>query len=256
MAGEREETTRNLTDCENREFRVITSGYSDFYDRAIPDAKGSITGILLADSKGSFLRIRSWEDIQFDSPRCRIPIEPVTSNQLFISEIADPDNAPEARFVELYNSSDVDIPLNGWQLIRYTNANTEPGSSVDLSGFKIDAHQAFVIAGDQAEFSNVFGISADLEGGKNSAADSNGDDTMILMDPFGALIDIFGRIGEDGSGTDHEFEDGRAVRKSEIVRANSDFFPSEWLIFNDTGAAGTVKDPQQAPEDFTPGIKD
>ena len=44
---------------------------------------------------------------------------------------------------------------------------------------------------------------------ENSAANSNGDDNIALVDPFGNLIDLFGVIGEDGSGTSHEFEDGR-----------------------------------------------
>jgi len=256
LAEEAKETIRNLTDCNGNEMRLITSGYADFYDRLIPDAHGSITGILLADSKGPYLKIRNWDDIQFDSARCRIPIEPVTTNALFISEIADPDNAPEARFIELYNSSDQEIPLEGWQLIRYTNANTEPGSSTDLSGYSIGAKNAFTIAADSAGFKSVFSISPDLEAGKNSGADSNGDDNLLLMDPFGSIIDIYGRIGEDGSGTDHEFEDGRALRNSEIIKANSEFLPSEWLIFNDTGEAGTIREPQQAPQDFSPGLKD
>ena len=256
LAEEHEESTRNLIDCERNEIRLLTSGYSDFYDQPIPDANGRITGILLSDSKGPYLRVRSWEDIQFDEARCRIPVEPVTSNSVFISEIADPDNATEARFIEIYNSSDVQVPLEGWQLIRYTNANTEPGSTTDLSGYSIDPQKVFTIASDSLGFSTIYGKTADLEAGKNSAADSNGDDTIVLMDPFGATIDIFGRIGEDGSGTDHEFEDGRALRKPEIIRSNSEFLASEWVIYNDTGAEGTIPDPQYAPEDFSPCIKD
>ncbi len=77
---------------------------------------------------------------------------------------------------------------------------------------------------------------------------------MQLVDPFGTVIDSFGIVGEDGSGTNHEFEDGRAVRKPEIVIANSTYTFGEWTIFNDTGAEGTKNLPQNAPEDFTPGV--
>ena len=255
LAEEFSESTRHLTDCEKREVRVITSGYADFFDHEIPDAHGKLTGILLADAVGHYIRIRSLEDVQFDTARCRIPIEPVTTNSIYISEIADPDNAPEARFIEIYNDSETEIPLEGWQLIRYTNANIEPGSYTDLSGFSIKPKETFTIAADSLGFKAIFTTIPDLEAGKNSVADSNGDDTILLLDPFGELVDIFGRIGEDGSGTDHEFEDGRAFRKLEINMANSEFSPSEWLLFNDSGTAGTVKDPQQAPEDFTPGIR-
>ncbi len=256
LAEERTETIRHLTDCKGMELRIITSGYADFYDQTIPDAHGMITGILLADKKGPYLRIRGWDDIAFDSPRCRIPVEPVTSNTIFISEIADPDNAPEARFIELYNTAEIEIPLEGWQLVRYTNANTEPGSATDLSGHAIGPMSTFTVVADSVGFTSIFNVNPDLEAGKNSAADSNGDDTLLLMDPFGSRVDILGRIGEDGSGTDHEFEDGRALRKSEINRSNPDYSPSEWVICNDTGGAGTINEPKEAPQDFSPGIKD
>jgi hypothetical protein len=72
------------------------------------------------------------------------------------------------------------------------------------------------------------------------------------MYPFGITIDIFGVIGEDGTGTNHEFEDGRAVRKLEILKGNANYTASEWEIFNDTGAGGTINLPQNAPADFTP----
>ena len=72
---------------------------------------------------------------------------------------------------------------------------------------------------------------------------------------FEAVIDSFGIIGEDGSGTNHEFEDGRALRKPGILQANATYDFDEWVIFNDTGAAGTTNQPQNAPADFTPGIR-
>ena len=73
------------------------------------------------------------------------------------------------------------------------------------------------------------------------------------MDPFGTVIDVFGVIGEDGSNTNHEFEDGRAFRNMDVMKGNPVFTFSEWTIFNDTGDAGTIKLPQTAPQDFTPG---
>ncbi|MEM6892508.1 MAG: lamin tail domain-containing protein, partial [Bacteroidota bacterium] len=86
----------------------------------------------------------------------------------------------------------------------------------------------------------------------NSPADSNGDDNLELVDPFGKVIDVFGIIGEDGSGTNHEFEDGRALRKPEVVKGNSIYTFEEWMLYNDTGESGTTKEPKVAPQDFTP----
>ena len=48
--------------------------------------------------------------------------------------------------------------------------------------------------------------------GTGGPADSNGDDNIALLAPDGSIIDMFGVAGEDGSGTGHEFEDGRAER--------------------------------------------
>ena len=112
-----------------------------------------------------------------------------------------------------------------------------------------------MIASNAIVFEEVFGIPPDLEGGRNSAADSNGDDNLVIRDPFDNVIDIFGRIGEDGSNTDHEFEDGRAIRKTVVRTGSAVYNPAEWIIYNDTGLAGTINQPQQAPEDFTPGIR-
>ena len=256
LAEEREETVRSLTDCEGNILRLITSGYSDFFDEKIPDAHGSISGILSKDSKGYYLRLRELGDMNFNSTRCRIPVEPMTTDAIFISEIADPDNAPEGRFIELYNNLPEEFDLKGWHLVRYTNANTEPGLSTDLTGHKIGPYKTLVLAADSTGFHSIFGFPADIVAGKNSAADSNGDDNMVLVDPFGTTIDIFGRIGEDGSATDHEFEDGRAIRNPDIIKGNPEFFPSEWTLFNDSGLQGTIENPQQAPDDFTPGVKD
>lgn len=119
----------------------------------------------------------------------------------------------------------------------------------------IKVQNTLVISQNAAEFKTVYGFTPDLGVGTNSPADSNGDDNLELVDPFGTIIDVFGIVGEDGSGTDHEFEDGRAVRNPDVLQANSTFTFSEWTIYNDTGGSGTTNLPQIAPDDFTPGVR-
>jgi hypothetical protein len=63
-------------------------------------------------------------------------------------------------------------------------------------------------------------------------------------------VDAFGVPGTDGSGTAHEFEDGKALRIKGIVRSYPVFTPDEWMVFNDSGWSTTQKEPQTAPEDF------
>lgn len=251
-----EETERILKDCAENELTLLNSGYADFQAEILPEGNGSITGILVKDGKQLQLVIRDLEDIDFTQERCPEIITEFTSTQIFISELADPDNNAGARFVELYNSASEPLDLNLWTLRRYTNDNTEVSSTIDLSGLVIGAGGILVISPNAAEFELVYGFTPDLGVSTNSPADSNGDDNLELVDPFGTVIDVFGVVGEDGSGTNHEFEDGRALRNLDILEGNPSYTFDEWTIFNDTGNSGTTDLPQNAPEDFTPGIRE
>lgn len=250
-----EETERHLQDCEENELLLLNSGYADFQAEILPEGNGSITGILVKDGKNPQLIIRSLEDVDFTNERCPEIITEFTSNQIFISELADPDNNSGARFVELYNSASEPLDLNKWTLRRYTNDGIEVSSAINLSGLIIGAESTLVISPNAEEFQLVYGFVPDLGVSTNSPADSNGDDNLELVDPFGTVIDVFGVVGEDGSNTNHEFEDGRAVRNLNILEGNPEYTFSEWTLFNDTGDAGTIKLPQNAPQDFTPGVK-
>ncbi|WP_430968311.1 DUF5689 domain-containing protein [Spongiimicrobium sp. 2-473A-2-J] len=252
----REDTERRLKDCHEGEIVLLNSGFSDFQDHRLPEGNGSITGVLSKGNKAYRLVIRELGDIDFSKERCRKEPEEFTSPNIFISELADPYNHTGARFVELYHAGTEPIPLKGWMLHRYTNANTEVGSSIDLSDLVIGAKGTVVISPNAAEFEGVYGFPPDLSSSKNGPADSNGDDNLVLVDPFGSVIDAFGVIGEDGSGTNHEFEDGRAVRNPDISKGNPVYDFKEWTLYNDTGGAGTIKQPQNAPADFGPGRRD
>lgn len=254
----REETERTLVDCEANEISLRNSGFSDFQEDTLPAGNGAITGVLLKDGKNFQLAIRTLEDMAFTQERCPEIITEFTSTQIFISELADPDNNTGARFVELYNAALEPLDLNKWTLRRYTNKNTEVSSPViDLSGIIIGAESTLVISSNATEFESAYGFAADLnKSGSGSPANSDGNDNIELVDPFGTVIDIFGVIGEDGSGTNHEFEDGRAVRKTNITEGNPTYTFTEWTIFNDTGAAGTINQPQNAPDDFAPGQRE
>ncbi|MDF0715048.1 DUF5689 domain-containing protein [Muricauda sp. 334s03] len=251
-----EETERKLMDCEENEIVLINSGYADFQSEPLPKTNGTLTAILTKDGDIPQLLIRTLEDVNFTEERCPEIITEFTSTQIFISELADPDNNSKARFVELYNSALAPLDLNLWTLRRYTNDNTEISSTIDLSGLIIDAGSTLVISPNAEEFELVYGFPPDLGVGTNSPADSNGDDNLELVDPFGKVIDVFGIIGEDGSGTNHEFEDGRAFRTLGVIQGSADYNFNEWTIFNDTGENGTINLPQQAPQDFTPGKRE
>ncbi|MEN1784152.1 MAG: DUF5689 domain-containing protein, partial [Bacteroidota bacterium] len=206
------ETERTLVNCLDDTLTLFNSGYSDFQAQQMPKGKGVVKGVLLQENGHYFLTIRDLNDIDMHGARCAEVITEFTSTEVFFSELADPDNNTGARFVELYNAGNTPIDLNKWSIRRYTNDNTDVSATIDLSGLHINSHSALVIASDPVEFEQVYGFTPHSSAGKNSPADSNGDDNLELVDPFGEVIDVFGIVGEDGSGTNHEFEDGRAFR--------------------------------------------
>ena len=249
----REDTYRKLTDCIGNTILLSNSGYSSFQAAILPNGNGTINGILLKKGKDYMLKIRDTNDILFDYDRCSQLFPLITSEQVFFSEIADPDNNSQARFIELFNSSDEELILDGWSIERYTNASNSPNSSFDLSGSAIGPKATLLIASNDSVFQSVYNFPPDLIAGTNSVADSNGDDNLVLLDPFQSVIDQFGIPGEDGSSTNHEFEDGGAFRKTSINKGNPEFLFDEWIIYNDTGAEGTILKELNAPEDYSPG---
>ncbi|WP_244533994.1 DUF5689 domain-containing protein [Maribacter aquivivus] len=255
FAIKEEETLRTLVDCGDNELIIVNSGYADFQSEILPDKMGTATGILTKDNNEYQLIIRNVNDLSFNQERCEDLVDEFTSSSIFISEIADPNNNAGARFVEIYNASEESLSLNGWKLDRYTNDNNEVSSSIDLSEYIIEGNGLLVISPNAEEFKNVYGFEPDISVSTNSPADSNGDDNIVLVDPFNTIIDVFGVIGEDGSNTNHEFEDGTALRKLSVFSGNPVFTMSEWTIYNDTGDEGTINQPQNAPLDFSPGVR-
>ena len=244
-------TNHYLEDSSGNTLIFRTSAFADFAAFKVPEKSGTIRGIL-TKFKGSYqLIVRTVTDVQLTNDRFEIELK----NNLFFSELADPNNNNRARFIEIYNAEDVAVNLNGWSIRRYTNSSTSTSSTLDLTGVVIESNQALVIAANASEFEAVFGFQPDLEAGTNGPADSNGDDNLELVDSQGQIVDVFGIIGEDGSGTNHEFEDGRALRKAEINKGNVTYTFNEWLLWNDTGNAGTIKEPQDAPGSYTPGVR-
>jgi hypothetical protein len=247
------EVRRTLSDCYGSTLNVKNSGYSDFHAQPLPTGHGRVRGLLNTYRNRFELVVMSPSDFDFRAPRCTFRTSEMTSDSVLISEIADPDNLPEARFLELFNASGAEIDLTGWELLRYTNANVEPGRTVPLEGLIIPAAGTVVLSAHPDVFEATYGFIPDKSVSGNGPADSNGDDTLVLIDPFGNVKDTFGNPGTDGSGTPHEFEDGKAERHAGVFTSSPLYNPSQWLIYNDSGGHNSFKEPQNAPEDFSPG---
>ena len=178
--------------------------------------------------------------------------------QVIITELADPNGATGARYVEIYNAGDASVDLANWSLKRYTNGGSDLSSNVvDLSSIGSFASGAFaIIAANGTTFQSTYGVTADISAGTGGPADSNGDDQIVLFDAADTAIDIFGVPGEDGSGTCHEFEDGRAERKASATVAKTTWDEADWNVWADSTVSGCTSHtnaPRTAPEDFDPG---
>jgi len=246
-------TNHFIEDATGAKIAFRTSSFANFAQTEVPNGNGTIRGVLTKFDGEYQLLARTLNDIQLNKERLDIVI--ILKNNVFFTELADPNNNADARFIEIYNGDDEAINLNGWTIRRYTNANSTVSSTIDLSGSSINKGQAFAIAANAVEFETVFGFAPDLVAGSNSPADSNGDDNLELVDSQGNVVDLFGVIGEDGTSTNHEFEDGRALRNASVVQGNAIYTFSEWQIWNDTGDAGTTNLTQDAPGGFTPGVR-
>ena len=179
-------------------------------------------------------------------------------SQVIITEIADPNNAAStARFVEIHNVRNSDVDMPGWELQRWPNDNAEPtaSSAVDLSSLGNFQSGEIAVIG-KSGFEGVYGFPPSIIS-SNSSVDSNGDDQLAIFDGSGTIIDIFGVPGEDGTGTCHEFEDGRAERKATVTNAQAVWNEAEWNVWADSTVSGCTShenSPKNAPDDFDPGV--
>ena len=191
----------------------------------------------------------------------------VSFAQVIITEIADPNNNSEARYIELHNlgTSAVDFTEgNGWQIDKYTNANDAVSTSLDLTG-SIPAGGFYIIAYDNTSgtFASVYGMTANqLDAVNNGVAGSNGDDDLVLVDGTDTIVDFWGvydsmtGINTDNTGTCSEYEDGRAERLTSVTMGATTFNEAEWNVWADsdvTGCTSHVNAPRTAPGDFDPG---
>ncbi len=172
---------------------------------------------------------------------------------VFISEIADPNNNPSARFVEIYNGSMNPIDISGWQVLIYFNANTTAGGTYTFPlGTILAGNSTYVIAQNNTAFTTAYGFSPNAS---SAIFNSNGDDNFELRDNTTDLIDVYGTVGVDGTGTCAEFEDGRALRFNIVNQGNPVWDESEWQVWADspvTGCTNHTNNPQNAPVDFSP----
>ena len=158
--------------------------------------------------------------------------------QIYISEIADPSDDFNARFVEIHNPTDSEIDLGAgtWTLIVYFNANTS-GAEIALTGV-IPAGGLYVVARDAEVYAGSY-PTAPAPNQIDTSINSNGNDNFELRFGggrlAGTLVDVYGVPGTDGEGTEYFFADSQVTRG--IAGPNAVFTIAEWVITSDAGVS-------------------
>lgn len=151
---------------------------------------------------------------------------------LVISEVADPSNVFDARFVEIYNYGATSVDLSAEQIHLVRQANGSGLADIALTG-TLEAGQVFIIAGNISNtFNTTFGFSADVDNGNVSG---NGDDGYFLYyggnSSTGTLLDAYGVLNQDGTGQPWEYEDSRAIRNNpQSASPTATWNAADWTI--------------------------
>jgi hypothetical protein len=206
---------------------AMTNNIGDTYTAAIAEQPNGTTvfyQIVATDSNASPATATSAE-------QSYMVMDPVPAPSLIITEVADPGDNANARFVEVYNNgaATIDFSVTPVYLGRYANSNTT-SENEQLAG-TLAPGSYLVIAGSGVNFTSAYGFSPDAISG---AVSGNGDDTYALFagssGSASTLFDVYGEIGTDGSGELWEYENGRAVRNSVADMPSTVWQDASWTI--------------------------
>ena len=150
---------------------------------------------------------------------------------LIISEVSDPGDDADGRFLEIYNNGDSSIDLDAFEV--YFVKSTNAGSSypeLALTG-TILPNQVMTIA-SSSNMNSTYGFTPDFN---DSDANGNGDDAYYLYfgggRTSGDILDAYGVTGVDGSGQAWEYENSRAIRLNPTtISPNATWISGEWTI--------------------------
>ncbi|NRA60185.1 MAG: endonuclease [Psychrobium sp.] len=173
-------------------------------------------------------------------PTLPVDSTPTLDSPLIFSEYIEGGSYNKA--IEIANTSDATIELAGFKVALYKSGATEEYSHYNLTG-SLAAKSVFVLYNRSAN--PEFKI---LAGAESTVTDFNGDDALLLSFN-GAIVDVFGRIGNDPgkSWTDGDFNTkDKTLRRSVSIingdKITNDTFPgdalSDWVVFDKDTYAG------------------
>lgn len=144
---------------------------------------------------------------------------------LLITGVVDgPITGGVPKAIELYVTADIaDLSIYGFGSAN--NGGGSDGEELTLSG-SASVGQFIYIASEDVEFTNAFGFAPTYV---SSSALVNGDDALELFES-GSVIDTFGDINVDGTGTAWDYVDGWAYRLDNTGADGDVFNIANWTF--------------------------
>jgi len=146
-----------------------------------------------------------------------------------ISEVVD-HSATNGTYVEICNSGSSELDLTGYELGIYLNGSTNP-TRIALSG-TVAGGGTRVVATSTNGFQTYWGLTPDQTAA--IVGSLNGNDTVALIKPNGAVSDVYGQIGAVPGGW--TFTDKAAARLAGVSDPLSTWDSNEWAIVSYTNA--------------------
>lgn len=158
-----------------------------------------------------------------------VTVENVSSGNpsLILTAVYDgplPGGLPKG--IELYATGDI-ADLSAYGVGSANNGGGTDGEEYTFPASGVTEGQfIYLTSGDGAAFQEFFGFAADFAD-ESGAVNINGDDAVELFFE-GNVIDVFGDINVDGTGTDWEYQDGWAYRVNGTGPDGSTFVIGNW----------------------------
>lgn len=248
--------TSNITVTAPANFEVsLTSGSGFASSVSITPSSGTVASTEVFVRLSSGLAINSYSgDITVSSSPAADETVALSgnvfgsaTNSLVIIGVYDgPNTGGTPKGVELFALANIsDLSLFGISSV--TNGGGTNGSNIEFTfpAVSVTAGESIFIATEAVEFNNFFGFAPDYT---TSVVSINGDDAIELYEN-GTIIDTFGDVNTDGTGTAWEYLDGWAYRVSNtgpdgtFVIGNWTFSGINNLEGGTTNAATTVPYP-------------
>eukprot|EP00558_Chaetoceros_sp_UNC1202_P011669 CAMPEP_0197244080 /NCGR_PEP_ID=MMETSP1429-20130617/9312_1 /TAXON_ID=49237 /ORGANISM="Chaetoceros sp., Strain UNC1202" /LENGTH=741 /DNA_ID=CAMNT_0042704383 /DNA_START=308 /DNA_END=2533 /DNA_ORIENTATION=+ len=154
-----------------------------------------------------------------------------------LTELADPQDSPNGRFVEIYTKEcgGQHVPP-GWEIATWRPYQVVPVTT-SIAGRYIPEDGIFVVC-VSAAFTWIYGFQCDVISGSNSAADVAGGVVTVAVRKQGISKDVYGSSNVyDGADPNSNFLSGRAVRlKDSDAMPTMVWNPDEWIVMPGRGS--------------------